>query len=565
MKKVFFILCALAALTACDKEGLGLFQNNTSQDNTANRIKGDFGGLKLDLTITLGDATAGTKATVKNDFAVNDVVFVTLTGYHSSDRYIELKKTGASEWTATPKNGMDLSLYDETGTMTAVYFPYGSSLVPYSSAGSIQFYDEEGGRTVYYGGLFYQAENAAYTITNDDVLCGTLNMVAPPLTGGAYEDDLFIHFDISGFTSGHNYVLYQENVKPFRFTGINPEGTVVWTARGAGTSIQGYEDTANGIISFSGLLDASAVGKAVDYQFSIIDWTDSIAYTRSAGSKTLSASKYIGIGDISSATWNAMEFVDLGINSMNPPYERIYWAKRNLGATADEGIASFGRYYAWGDVHGYYIEPDLFEPDPVNFPEYSFEVCRHKFYELPSPTPEVDANGNLLPAYDAAKDSLKGFWRMPTYDEQSMLSGNCSRTYSEWGVTLTSNRDGFEDRSIFFPATGEIEYRDIYETWIDNVGFYPIDRKYTTLLDPEDATSEVEVYYGRYWLSTKADDIPNPDPEGPVLERPYAFRVETYLNEAVYYGQFNWGSCGSGESEYTIGRPIRPVFTLPTE
>ena len=110
MKKVLFILCALAALTACDKEGLGLFQNNTSQDNTTNRIKGDFGGLKLDLTITLDNGTAGTKATVKNDFAVNDVVFVTITGYHASHHYLELKKTGASQF-AQMKSGKDGAIY----------------------------------------------------------------------------------------------------------------------------------------------------------------------------------------------------------------------------------------------------------------------------------------------------------------------------------------------------------------------------------------------------------------------------------------------------------------------
>ena len=549
MKKVLFILCALAALTACDKEGLGLFQNNTSQDNTANRIKGDFGGLKLDLTITLGNATAGTKATVKNDFAVNDVVFVTLTGYHSSDRYIELKKTGASEWTATPKNGMDLSLYDETGTMTAVYFPYGSSLVPYSSAGSIQFYDEEGGRTVYYGGLFYQAENAAYTITNDDVLCGTLNMVAPPLTGGAYEDDLFIHFDISGFTSGHNYVLYQENVKPFRFTGINPYGIVVWTPRSAGTSIQGYEDTANGIISFSGLLDASAVGTAVDYQFSIIDWTDSIAYTRSAGSKTLSASKYIGIGDISSATWNAMEFVDLGINSMDPPYDRIYWAKRNVGATADDGRDSYGYYFAWGDPNGYASSIYHLHNDEPLIDE-DLEICTHKFNTAPEY--EVDVNNILLPAYDGASATLKGFWRMPTQSDVMMLSGNTSKTYSEEGVTLTGTRDGFEGRSIFMPATGDIEYNAVYDEMYASFGFYTYSRESNIQLVHEGPW--VDCYQGLYWLSNKDEYTEKPDY--------ISFHTGIGANEGE--GRFSNASSMS-DSEFIIGRPIRPVFTLPTE
>lgn len=557
MKKVLFILCALAALTACDKEGLGLFQNNTSQDNTANRIKGDFGGLKLDLTITLGDATAGTKATVKNDFAVNDVVFVTITGYHTSNQYIELKKTGASTWSATAQNGMDLELYDQTGTMTAVYFPYGSSLVPYSSSGSIQFDDEEGGRTVYYGGLFYQAENAAYEI-NGGVLCGTLNLVAPNLSAGGHDDDKFIHFDITGYTDGHDYKLYQDYVTPIRFIGINAMGIVAWETGSAGAALQGYKDSGNDIISFSGLLNSSAVGNELDYQFSIIDWTDSIAYTRSAGSKTLSASKYIGIGDISSATWNAMEFVDLGINSMNPPFDRIYWAKRNVGATADNGRDSYGKYFAWGDPNGYYLE-DPWNPDPVNYPGIYLDVCTHKFNTRP--VCDVDGNGYLLPAYDGAKATLKGFWRMPTDSEAGLLSSNTSKAFSEEGVTLTSNIVGYESRLIFLPTAGSLEYYDGYDAMYDQFGCYPLEREGRTQLDPEDSESLVTCYEGRYWTSTKTE-IPNPDPEGDPIDGVGFLTLETHAVDASYTGSFSSAFTGS-QSVFIKGQPIRPVFQVP--
>lgn len=556
MKKVLFILCALAALTACDTEGLGLFQNDTSQDNTANRIKGDFGGLKLDLTITLGDATAGTKATVKNDFAVNDVVFVTITGYHTSNQYIELKKTGASTWSATAQNGMDLELYDQTGTMTAVYFPYGSSLVPYSISGSIQFDDEEGGRTVYYGGLFYQAENAAYEI-NGGVLCGTLNLVAPNLSAGGHDDDKFIHFDITGYTDGHDYKLYQDYVTPIRFIGINAMGIVAWETGSAGAALQGYKDSGNDIISFSGLLNSSAVGNELDYQFSIIDWTDSIAYTRDAGAKTLSTSKYIGIGDISTSTWNAMEFVDMGISDNLYP---LYWAKRNVGATADNGRASFGKYFAWGDVNGYYIEEDQWQPLPDSHPEYSFDVCTHKFNT--QPVCDVDGNGNLLPAYDGAKATMKGFWRMPTGDEGLLFYGNTTGEYEAEGVTLTSNMYGYEGRSIFFPATGEVEYNAAYDEMYETYHFYPFYRTYITRLNPEDPTSEVEVFSGKYWTSTK-EVIPDPgDPEGEPLVRVGSMRLETYPVNAIYEGSFTY-SVGSSASVFTVGRPIRAVFQVP--
>lgn len=554
MKKVLFILCALAALTACDKEGLGLFQNNTSQDNTANRIKGDFGGLKLDLTITLGDATAGTKATVKNGFAVNDVVFVTITGYHASHHYLELKKTGADTWTATPKNGFDIELYNTTGTMTAVYFPYGSSLDLKTLMGAVVFEDRED-HQYYYGGLFYQAENAAYEI-NGGVLCGTLNLVAPNLSAGGHDDDKFIHFDITGYTDGHDYKLYQDYVTPIRFMGINEMGIVAWETGNAGAALQGYKDSGNDIISFSGLLNSSAVGNELDYQFSIIDWTDSIAYTRDAGNKTLSTSKYIGIGDISTSTWNAMEFVDMGTSGNN--LYPIYWAKRNVGATADDGRASYGKYFAWGDPNGYYLE-DPWNPDPVNYPGIYLDVCTHKFNTRP--VCDVDGDGNLLPAYDGAKATMKGFWRMPTEYDYMILTSNTSKTYSAGGVTLTSNIVGYESRLIFLPTAGSLEYDDGYDAMYDQFGCYPLGREGRTQLDPEDSESLVTCYEGRYWTSTKTE-IPNPDPEGDPIDGVGFLRLETHAVDASYTGSFSSAFTGS-QSVFIKGQPIRPVFQVP--
>ena len=556
MKKVFFILCALAALTACDTEGLGLFQNDTSQDNTANRIKGDFGGLKLDLTITLGDATAGTKATVKNDFAVNDVVFVTITGYHASHHYLELKKTGADTWTATPKNGFNIELYNTTGTMTAVYFPYGSSLDLKTSMGAVVFEDRED-HQYYYGGLFYQAENAAYEV-NGGVLCGTLNLVAPNLSAGGHDDDKFIHFDITGYTDGHDYKLYQDYVTPIRFMGINEMGIVAWETGNAGAALQGYKDSGNDIISFSGLLNSSAVGNELDYQFSIIDWTDSIAYTRDAGNRTLSTSKYIGIGDISTSTWNAMEFVHMGTSGSN--LYPIYWAKRNVGATADNGRASYGKYFAWGDVNGYYIEEDQWQPFPDTYPEYIFDVCTTHSFNT-QPVCDVDGDGNLLPAYDGAKATMKGFWRMPTDYDCMILTSNTSKTYSAGGATLTSTIDGYEGRHFFLPAAGTLEYNA--ELWA-NYSRCTLSRTGRVLsdpeLDPSDPANYIDTFNGTYWTSTKTEIMYQGNP----VESPSHISLDTYLVEPdpVYRGCITLRNSAL-EREFTVGRPIRAVFQVP--
>ena len=253
-----------------------------------------------------------------------------------------------------------------------------------------------------------------------------------------------------------------------------------------------------------------------------------------------------------------MEFVDMGTSGSN--LYPIYWAKRNVGATADNGRASYGKYFAWGDVNGYYIEEDQWQPFPDTYPEYIFDVCTTNSFNT-QPVCDVDGDGNLLPAYDGAKATMKGFWRMPTEYDYMILTSNASKTYSAGGATLTSTIDGYEGRHFFLPAAGTLKYNaELWATYsrcmLSRTGSVLSDPE----LDPSDPANYIDTFNGMYWTSTKAEIIFQGNP----VDRPGHISLDTYLVEPdpVYRGRISSGY-SSLESEFTVGRPIRAVFQVP--
>ena len=393
-------------LVACNRE---LF-------DIEKQVPAETNGIKINLSVTRHDSFGSTKATVKSAWADEDVIFVFFKGV-AAPKYLEMKyDSGSDTWIPTAKKGFTSSdLSDAVDKkMTAIYLPYGNTAKVAGREGKFIFC----GLT--YSGYFLKAELVSYTF-DGDVLNGTLNMTAPELSSGS---DKLIHFDISGFTSGHDYRLYQEYVKPLTFTSVSADGVLSIDEGTMGASITGYED--GSMMSFSGILDASAVGNAVDYQFSIDDLTSSILYIRDAGTKTLSTSKYIGIGAINNASiWNAFEYVDLGLS--------VKWATFNVGATAPE---EYGDYFAWGDAEPYYEAGYAQEAPQAHWKEgksegYSFssykwsnsdntltKYCSKSAYGNEGFT---DTKTTLDPEDDVAHVEWGGSWRMPTRTELGEL------------------------------------------------------------------------------------------------------------------------------------------------
>lgn len=132
-------------------------------------------------------------------------------------------------------------------------------------------------------------------------------------------------------------------------------------------------------------------------------------------------------------TESTPEAVDLGLS--------VKWATCNIGASKSE---EYGKYYAWGDVTG------LAQKSSV-VPMFSGKggFPRNPNYKL---------NNDLSSEYDAAHVKFGGKWRMPTKSEFEELINNCKVVWTTVngvnGRLFTSEKPGYEGKSIFLPAAG---------------------------------------------------------------------------------------------------------------
>jgi hypothetical protein len=136
-------------------------------------------------------------------------------------------------------------------------------------------------------------------------------------------------------------------------------------------------------------------------------------------------------------------YVDLGLS--------VKWATCNVGANKPE---EYGDYYAWGET----------EPKDFYFWD-TYKYCDGTYNSLTKYTDSAygkdgfsDNKSVLDPEDDVAHVKWGGNWRIPTKDELEELRTKCTWTSTTLngvkGYSVTSNVDGYTDRSIFLPATG---------------------------------------------------------------------------------------------------------------
>ena len=130
---------------------------------------------------------------------------------------------------------------------------------------------------------------------------------------------------------------------------------------------------------------------------------------------------------------NGHEWVDLGLS--------VKWATCNVGASSP---SDYGNYYAWGETR---TKSDY---EPSNSVTYDLSVAELKSRGI------IGTDGNLTPAYDAARANWGGTWRMPTLDEIRELN-KCTWTWTSQGGHNGYRVTGPNGKSIFLPAAG---YRD---------------------------------------------------------------------------------------------------------
>ena len=449
MKKAFIILAAIAfALVACNKENL---------DNTLNENPTAETNIVFDLTANHPDGT-GTKA-VKTGWENGDVIYVFFNNV-AAPKYLKMSYDG-SAWSTTQMNGASegsLGLAENaSGTMRAVYLPFGNTLTVGADGTSFKFSE-----TTY---SYYLTATLAYTV-KDGKVSGAFNMSIP-------DGYIQLYLDNSPAISSTDIEIREPRLTPQGIASIAADGTITHTTVATGAPLKGYV-YGDGYL-FSGILAAEVRNEYTQYHFTmVIGGSNGKYYYKNTDGRTW----YRGPSEGRAlkmpifGSWIALyasdhKPIDLGIDVGG---KRIYWSDHNVGANKE---TDYGDYYAWGETETYYQDGYAYE-DPCNHWKDGKSAGYYwDSYKWHGEYPIDKYNGDdmlttLQPDDDVAQTTLGKKYRMPTATEFNALfatqtdTGNYTWTWCDGNTTKYNDTTvkGWKimrnstNATIFLPAAG---------------------------------------------------------------------------------------------------------------
>ena len=180
------------------------------------------------------------------------------------------------------------------------------------------------------------------------------------------------------------------------------------------------------------------------------------------------------------------ESVDLGLS--------VQWATTNVGARNPQ---DYGNYFAFGET-----EPkEMFTEKNFRFGSQGIKLTER--YD----STRFDKYGTTVldPVDDAAAANWGKGWRMPTKAEKEELMA-CNWEWitvdGVYGAKITSNVPGYEDRSIFIPATGFLDGNEPVDEgkrvvlWTSSLFRYGTTLHYGNKSEKLKTEPRLTVYYG---------------------------------------------------------------------
>ncbi len=321
------------------------------------------------------------------------------------------------------------TLSEGAGSQTAKFT---GSFTAGTTAGNIAVYPA--GNYTYTGGTLtvnlpssYGSENAEYNTPNSNVL-------------------MWVHKTEPG-----NNLTFKHLAAALRLSVNVPAGTTSLSLKGKGICGSFTAETSEELPAIAQAADAS--DKTVTYNFKAFTEQKEMTFyfpvptgtydkftisLASDDGRTASKTAKFGtakvLGRTQIATLPALSnieleypWVDLGLPS------GTLWARKNVGA---ESPGEIGYFYRWGATKPY----DSGEEGSA----------------------AASITTNLTAEYDAATANLGSEWRMPTKKEGEELAAYCTWTqqtatesgYGVAGYLVTSNVEGYTDKSIFLPGAG---------------------------------------------------------------------------------------------------------------
>lgn len=276
-----------------------------------------------------------TKA-VKSGWEAGDIVYVFFSGA-PAPRHLQLRYDG-TDWTPKEMNGgtegsVGLSEGD-SGTMRAVYLPFGSGLEVSSDGASFRFSD-----TRY---SYYLTAALSYTVSGSEV-CGHFDMALP---------EGFVQFFVADDTAVDGSVrLGTDAVIPVGIQSIGADGTLVETSgMTAGDDMPGF--AYEGGYLFSGKMVAGYSENFGDNYYFAKTRIDGSREDYFVAGKALASGKAVKLPAHGSGKWQPVgldKTVDMG-----PGYG--VWYTCNAGASVPEGTSDTGMNYASARLGGEHRE-----------------------------------------------------------------------------------------------------------------------------------------------------------------------------------------------------------------
>ena len=192
--------------------------------------------------------------------------------------------------------------------------------------------------------------------------------------------------------------------------------------------------------------------------------TNDITFTRN---KVTDLGEFATTGDYWYDPVRADQEVDLGLTiTIGTKNYKVIFAKSNL---TKDGLAEneydYGDYFAWGAIKPWYTEIDkMSSPWTVTWEKSGgYSITNAPFYNSSTDSYTKYTPGDALEASDdAARQILKGDWRIPTTEIWAALVNNSTKVWDSTnkGYQFTKN-----SQTLFLPAAGYV-----WGTSFKNVG-----------------------------------------------------------------------------------------------
>ena len=192
--------------------------------------------------------------------------------------------------------------------------------------------------------------------------------------------------------------------------------------------------------------------------------TNPITFTRN---KVTDLGEFATTGDYWYDPVRADQEVDLGLTiTIGTKNYKVIFAKSNLTTT---GLATneydYGDYFAWGAIKPWYTEIDKTSSSWTATWEKSggYSITNAPFYNSSTQSYTKYTPGDALEASDdAARQILKGDWRIPTTEIWAALVNNATKV---WDSTNKGYKFTKNSQTLFLPAAG-----NVWRTSFEKVG-----------------------------------------------------------------------------------------------